>query len=458
MFDRKRWGGEEMKVTGHGKLIGTVLALLVATSAVTAVTVYYGFPRTIIETITETIIETGLPDCPAGDLIDPSTEPPTCVTPPPPPSRTISVIHPWSGSERDQFLTVLGAFTEKTGIIVEDRTFRQEELQTLLPAQFSASTTPADVIFMASGFIRDWGDQGWTMDVTGRVNPDDYIPEVLNPVTSGATIYGAPFTYIPKPGFWYKDSLFTARGWNQDPTTYTEFVALMDTIVADGMTPLVTGNGVGWPLSDMTEHFIATYGGAQMHKDLTAGTLSWTDPSVKAVFTDFLVPLITAGHFDQPVSFDAGVADLWAERNAMYFQGSFILRFSQIQDPSDMRFLPAPGGVAAVGQVLAADYFFVPRFTENQTEALALFDFLKGVEGQELQIAHPGHFPTFVNVDPTKAHPCCDPFFGGTRIALPDMDDTVGGTWQTTFWAQLQLLWANPTQLDAILAAIQAAR
>ncbi len=403
-----------------GTQVGVLVILLVLTNAVTGAVVFFAFPQ-------------------AGP-----TE--------------IRVYHPWADSERDQFLVVLDAFTEQTGIQVTEVTFRQEQLQTLLPAQFSASKTPADVIFMASGFIRDWGDQGWAMDVTDRVDPANYIPEVVDPVTSGTTIYGAPFTYKPKPGFWYKDSLFTAKGWNKNPTTYAEFVTLLDTIMLDGMTPLVTGNGVGWPLSDMTEHFIATYGGAQMHKDLTAGTLSWTDPSVKTVFTDFLVPLITANYFDAPVAFDAGLADLWAERNAMYFQGTFILAFSQIEDATDMRFLAAPGGVATAGQVLSADYLFVPTFTEKQTEAMALLDFLTGVEGQEAQIGQPGHFPTFVNVDPTKAHACCDPSSVGDRIPLSDMDDTVGGTWQSAFWAQLQLLWANPGQLDQILIDIQAAR
>jgi len=26
---------------------------------------------------------------------------------------------------------------------------------------------------------------------------------------------------------------------------------------------------------------------------------------------------------------------------------------------------------------------------------------------------------------------------------LPDMDDTVGGDWQSLFWDQLKLLWVN---------------
>ena len=410
------------KTGWSGTQVGVLVILLVVTNAVTGAVVFFALPAA-------------------------------------PGTAALTIYHPWAGSERDQFLTVLDAFTEKTGIIVEDRTFRQEALQTLLPAQFQASTTPADVIFMASGFIRSWGEQGWAMDITQRVNSGDYIPEVTDPVTSGSTIYGAPFTYKPKPGFWFRDSTFTANGWNQNPTTFAEFMALLDTIVAAGVTkPLVNGGGgLGWPLSDMTEHLIATYGGAQMHRDLTAGTLSWTDASVRAVFANNIVPLIANGYFDAGVEFDAGLADLWAERNAMYFQGSFILGFSQIEDPSDMRFLAAPGGVATAGQVLAADYLFVPTFTTKQTEALALLDFLKGVEGQEAQISQPGHFPTFLNVDATKAHPCCDPSSVGTRIPLPDMDDTVGGTWQTTFWSQLQLLWAGG-DLDTILGAIEAAR
>jgi len=39
---------------------------------------------------------------------------------------------------------------------------------------------------------------------------------------------------------------------------------------------------------------------------------------------------------------------------------------------------------------------------------------------------------------------------------LLDLDDTIGGEFQTTFWDQLKLLWVQPGQLDNVLAAIQA--
>ncbi len=373
----------------------------------------------------------------------------------------VVVYHPWSGSERTRFLPVLDAFTTATGILVEDRTFRQEELQTILPAQFSASQTPADVIFMASSFIRDWGDQGWAMDVSGLVDTANFVPNSLVPVTSGTTIYGGAYTFKVKPGFWYKDSHFTARGWDDNPAAYSAFVSLLQTIQANGTVPIVSGDGVGWPLSDVTEHFIATYGGAQMHKDLTAGTLSWTDPSVKAIFTDFLVPILTAGYFDTPVEWTAGVSDLDSEKNALYFQGSWLPSMAQTSNESDIRAMPAPGGVAEAqrGVVVAVDYLFVPAFTSRPAEAQQLFQFLIGATGQTVQIQQGGHFATNLDADLTRAPPTYDQVrLVGDRQLLSDLDDTIGGTFQTTFWSQLQLLWADPAQLDAVLATIEAAR
>jgi multiple sugar transport system substrate-binding protein len=36
-------------------------------------------------------------------------------------------------------------------------------------------------------------------------------------------------------------------------------------------------------------------------------------------------------------------------------------------------------------------------------------------------------------------------FMGSSGITIvPDLDDTIGGSWQTTFWDQLKLLWATP--------------
>ncbi len=42
------------------------------------------------------------------------------------------------------------------------------------------------------------------------------------------------------------------------------------------------------------------------------------------------------------------------------------------------------------------------------------------------------------------------------KETLLDLDDTIGGEFQTTFWSQLKLLWVNPGLLDEVLDAIEA--
>ncbi|HID09156.1 TPA: ABC transporter substrate-binding protein, partial [Candidatus Micrarchaeota archaeon] len=37
---------------------------------------------------------------------------------------------------------------------------------------------------------------------------------------------------------------------------------------------------------------------------------------------------------------------------------------------------------------------------------------------------------------------------------VPDMDDTIGGEWQATFWDQLKLLWVKPEALDDVLRVL----
>jgi multiple sugar transport system substrate-binding protein len=370
--------------------------------------------------------------------------------------EALVVIHPWSGSERELFLPVLQAFTQQTGIKVKDIIFRQEDLQPILPAQFEAGQTPGDVIFMASSFIREWGKDGHVVDVTAMVDETKYLAGAVDPVKDGETIYGGPYTGKVKPGFWYKKSLFEAKGWNQAPANFDEFKALLQTIKDSGITPIVSGDEVGWPLSDVVEHFIATYGGAQMHRDLITGAKSWTDPDVKDIFTTYIVPLLEAGYFGPPQEWTSGVQDLWDEKFALYFMGSWLPTMEQIGNVDDMAAMSLPGGVENQGVVFAVDYLFVPKYTDKMDQAMQLFQFLISREGQEAQIAEGGHFATHVEADPSVAPPAfqsAGELIAGKEI-LPDLDDTVGGEFQTTFWSQLKLLWVNPGALDDVLAAI----
>ncbi len=43
-----------------------------------------------------------------------------------------------------------------------------------------------------------------------------------------------------------------------------------------------------------------------------------------------------------------------------------------------------------------------------------------------------------------------------TVTVVPDLDDAIGGDFQTTFWDQLKALWVSPTMdLDTLLQTLQ---
>ena len=391
------------------------------------------------------------------------------ITAPPP----LRVIGPWAGSEKDKFIPVLDLFKNKTGIPYEYITTRQEDLQSLLPNWFAAKKAPADLIFMPSSFVKQYGKDGNAADLTGTITESNYAAGALDPLKDAGKLYGGAYTGKVKPGFWYRQSFFTAHSF-QPPTTWAQFESLLrkiDDNITGPRNAIISGDGAGWPLSDATEHFIATYGGPSMHRALTAHTLAWTDASVRTVFANYLVRTMTPGTvctqscWSAPRQWDTGVTEWWNGQYGLYFMGSWITGMGTVSapgpalDPADLRVFSLPGAPGAQGIVFAADYFFVPKYAGRVAEAKTLAAFLGSAEAQKKQVERGGHLATVTGV-PSSAYPAVDAMVATTlqgKEVLSDLDDTIGGTFQTVFWAQLQGLWANPGSLDTVLANIEAA-
>ncbi|MFB0514722.1 MAG: ABC transporter substrate-binding protein, partial [Candidatus Bathyarchaeia archaeon] len=86
------------------------------------------------------------------------------------------------------------------------------------------------------------------------------------------------------------------------------------------------------------------------------------------------------------------------------------------------------------------------------------FKFLASEEAQSIQVGQGGHIATNIHVS-LDAYPPVDrrvaEVMEGKEI-LTDLDDTIGGVFQTTFWDQMKLLWVDPTKLDDVLDALEA--
>ena len=359
---------------------------------------------------------------------------------------TVSVIGPWSGSEMDAFIPVLEAFKAETGIDYTYQTYRAEDLANVLPAQFAARKAPADVIFMWSSFITN--NTKNIAELTDVIDRDAYIPGALDNVTTAdGKVYGIAYTAKVKPGFWYRKSFFEAHDL-EVPSTWEEFVALLEKIdsLPGVKNAIASGNGVGWPLSDVTEHFLITFGGPELQKDLIEGNTSWRSHAVRNAMGK-LVYLIERGFFSVPTEWTTILEQWWKGDYGLYFMGQWIT--GMVEDADDLAVFSLPGNR---GMVFSIDYAFVPEFATNKAEALELVKFLAGEKGQSIQVAQGGHIATVeVAMD---NYPAVDMEIAklteGVQT-LNDLDDSIGGLWQTAFWDQLKLIWVRPERLNDAL-------
>lgn len=379
-----------------------------------------------------------------------------------PPSKPLTVYALWSGSEQHNFEQVLGNFTQNTGISVNYTGFTTQDLLISVPLQLQSPPYDVDVIIVPWPY---WIAQNspYLTPVTDIVTESQFPANIISPVKNGSTLWAAPFKLSGKPGFWYRPSFFAANNLTV-PTTYDQFKN--DLLPALKAVPgieqaIASGDTVGWPLSDTTEAFIMGRGGAQLELDLETGpkVRNWTDSQVVSVFTE-LTGLLEAGYFSPPAEFTGQIAKLWSGKYGIYWQGSFITSMPQVENLTDFAFFPFPGTNGVVG---AVDYAVITKEAPHMAQAKQLVTYLAGVDAQQIMVKQGGFLATNVGV-PSSAYNPIDKTvvdymgMGGITI-VPDLDDTIGGQWQQTFWDQLKLLWTDPSTatMNSVLSNLQAA-
>ena len=379
------------------------------------------------------------------------------------PKPTLTVYALWSGSEQYNFEQALGNFTQNTGINVTYFGRTTEDLLVSVPQQLANPPYDVDVI------IAPWPywilqNSPYLTAVTDVITESDFPSNIISPVkASDGTIWAAPFKLSGKPGFWFRDSFFQNNSLSV-PTTYDEFKnTLLPAIqaVSGVEQAIASGDTVGWPLSDTAEGFIMGLGGYQLQLDLETGpsARNWTDPQVVNVFGN-LTDLLEAGYFSTPADWEAQLAKLWDGKYGIYWQGSFITTLPEILDVNDLDFLPFPGTTGVSGSV---DYAVITKDAPHLNEAKQLVQYLAGADAQEIMVGQGGFLATNVNV-PASAYTTIDKkvvdFMSQPGITIvPDLDDTIGGQWQQTFWDQLKLLWTSPSAstMNSVLDALQTA-
>ncbi|MCP3934771.1 MAG: carbohydrate ABC transporter substrate-binding protein [Actinomycetia bacterium] len=206
--------------------------------------------------------------------------------------------------------------------------------------QLAAGNPPDISIFPQPGKLADFARNDLILPV-----PDDVMAVVEANWAAGAigfgtvdgTQFGVPNKNDLKSLVWYKPSLFEANGYDI-PQTWDEFIALTDTMIADGVTPLCvgieSGTATGWTFTDWVEDMMLRFQGPEVYDQWVTNEVKFSDPGVQEVFQTIMDlwnkegAVFAAGGSIAATPFAAGNAEgLIDEECAMVRQASFFSGF-----------------------------------------------------------------------------------------------------------------------------------
>jgi raffinose/stachyose/melibiose transport system substrate-binding protein len=232
--------------------------------------------------------------------------------------------------------------------------------------------------------LQFWSTSGAFASLNGQSFLSDYTPSAISAETYQGKTYGVVSgTY--QEGVFYNKQIFAKYNLSV-PTTYSQFLTVLQTLKSKGVTPMFVGLGNVGPVylqflyyELMIDLWYPDAPGGNLASDLETGSVKWTAPEfVQAMneektLAQYLEPNYTGVPWENmPGDFAKGDA-------AMLLDGSWDLPSIQAANPNaQVGFFPVPGSnTAADNQPYVGDNltFEVLRASHNPTAAMAWLNF-----------------------------------------------------------------------------------
>jgi len=237
-----------------------------------------------------------------------------------------------------------------------------------------------------------WSTSGAFAPLNGQSFLSDYTPSAIAAETYQGKTYGVVSgTY--QEGVFYNKAIFAKYGLSV-PTTYSQFLTVLQTLKSKGVAPMFVGLGNVGPVylqfiyyELMIDLWYPNAPGSNLATALETGAAKWTDPEFATVMNEektlaqYLEPNYTGVPWESmPGDFAKGDA-------AMLLDGSWDLPLVQQANPSlQVGFFPLPGSnIAANNQPYVGDNltFSVLRSSHNLPAAMAWLNFFSQASNYE---------------------------------------------------------------------------
>ncbi len=249
--------------------------------------------------------------------------------------------------------------------------------------------------FVDAGLFEDVSDL-WEQEGFG-----ESLAAIKPTMTRDGKQWGVPYTYY-QWGIYYRKDIFEKLEI-AEPKTWDELLAASAKLKENGITPFTIGTKFLWTAAGVFDYLNLRTNGYEVHNDLTAGKIKYSDPRIVAVFEKWK-ELVEPGYFIEnhaTMSWQDAIAPFAKGEAAMYVMGNFSvdgyknagLTYDQIdyfQFPEITPGLPR-------AEEAPADAFFIPVNAKNKEDARKFLAFVAQPDVQTEWNATIGQLPINAN-------------------------------------------------------------
>jgi glucose/mannose transport system substrate-binding protein len=182
----------------------------------------------------------------------------------------VEVLHYWTSGSEAAGLNVLKTLLSKEGVQWTDSPVAGGtggNMVQVLRSRIAAGDAPAAVQMHAEQ-VKAWGDESVLVNLTDLARKEHWdkviAPELLPFITVNNEFVAVPVNVHRSNWLWYNKKVFDKVGV-KPPTSWDEFNAVSDKLLAAGVTPLAIG-GQNWQEADIFENLVLGLGGPDFYK------------------------------------------------------------------------------------------------------------------------------------------------------------------------------------------------
>ena len=209
--------------------------------------------------------------------------------------------------------------------------------------------------------------------------------------------WGVPYTYY-QWGIYYRKDIFDKLEL-AEPKTWDELMAACGKMREAGVTPFTIGTKFLWTAAGVFDYINLRTNGYDVHNDLTAGKIKYTDDRIKATMMNWKQMIDECGFVDNhaSMSWQDAIAPFVNGDAAMYVMGNFSVgayRDAGLTD-DQIDYFPFPEITPGVprAEEAPADAFFIPTNAKNPEDAKKFLAFVARADVQSQWNATIGQLP-----------------------------------------------------------------